>query len=105
MKKRLETGRRERRGFSAEFKAETVRLVKEGRAQGKSLVHLGRELDVRPDQLRIWVKQAAGPLAEGRRPGETLEQEVRRLRGEVDELRQEKAFAKKVAVYFAKESR
>jgi transposase len=38
-------------------------------------------------------------------PGETLEQENRRLRREVDVLRQEQAFAKKVAVYFAKESR
>jgi hypothetical protein len=38
-------------------------------------------------------------------PGETLEQENRRLRREVEVLRQEHAFAKKVAVYFAKESR
>jgi hypothetical protein len=34
-----------------------------------------------------------------------LEQENRRLRREVEVLRQEQAFAKKVAVYFAKESR
>ena len=38
-------------------------------------------------------------------PGETLEQENRRLRREVEVLRQEQAFAKKVAVYFAKGSR
>ncbi len=38
-------------------------------------------------------------------PGETIEQENRRLRREVAVLRQEQAFAKKVAVYFAKESR
>jgi len=38
-------------------------------------------------------------------PGETPEQEIRRLRREVAVLRQEQAFAKKVAVYFAKESR
>jgi len=36
---------------------------------------------------------------------ESVEQEVRRLRREVAVLRQEQAFAKKVAVYFAKESR
>jgi transposase-like protein len=36
---------------------------------------------------------------------ETPEQELRRLRREVAVLRQEQAFAKKVAVYFAKESR
>jgi transposase len=104
MKSRHGSVRRERRGFSAEFKAEAVRLVKEGRAQGKSLVHLGRELDIRPDLLRVWVKNAAGPASSGP-AGETLQEEVRRLRREVEELRQEKAFAKKVAAYFARESR
>jgi transposase len=38
-------------------------------------------------------------------PDETLEQENRRLRRELATLRQEQAFAKKVAVSFAKESR
>ena len=38
-------------------------------------------------------------------PGETLEQENRRLRREVATLRQEQAFAIKVAAYFARESR
>ena len=37
--------------------------------------------------------------------GETPEQELRRLRREVATRRQEQAFAKKMAVYFAKESR
>jgi transposase len=99
-------GRRERREFSAEFKAEAVRLAAERRAAGGSLTQVGRELDVRPDQLRAWAKrhrEASGTdLAI---PGETLEQENRRLRREVEVLRQEQAFAKKVAVYFAKESR
>jgi transposase-like protein len=36
---------------------------------------------------------------------ETPAQELKRLRREVIVLRQEQAFAKKVAVYFAKESR
>jgi putative transposase len=50
-------GRRERREFSAEFKAEAVRLVAERRASGATLAQVGRELDVRPDQLRAWAKQ------------------------------------------------
>ena len=100
------TARRARREFSEEFKAEAVRLAAERRASGGSLTQVGRELDVRPDQLREWTKQhvrASG--AGGGRPGETVEQENRRLRREVAVLRQEQAFAKKVAVYFAKESR
>ena len=99
-------GRRGRREFSAEFKAEAVRLAAERRAAGGTLSQVGRELDVRPDQLRAWTRQhrpASG--TGGVLPEETLEQENRRLRREVAVLRQEQAFAKKVAVYFAKESR
>ena len=99
-------GKRERREFSAEFKAEAVRLAAERRATGGTLTQLGRELDVRPDQLRAWTKrhrEATG--SDGTIPGETVEQENRRFRREVEVLRQEQAFAKKVAVYFAKESR
>jgi transposase len=99
-------GRRERREFSAEFKAEAVRLVVERRAVGATLAQVGRELDVRPDQLRAWTRQRQHESGAGSgMPGETLEQENRRLRREVAELRQEQAFTKKVAVYFAKESR
>ena len=99
-------GRRERRTFSAEFKAEAVRLVAERRAVGVTLAEVGQELDVRPDQLRAWTRHArTAPRAGGVVPGESLDQEVRRLRRENAVLRQEQAFAKKVAVYFAKESR
>ena len=99
-------GRRERREFSAEFKAEAVGLVAERRALGITLAQVGRELDVRPDQLRAWAHQQGRAI--GRTAviaGETIEQENRRLRRELAVLRQEQAFAKKVAVYFAKESR
>ena len=90
--------RRERRSFSPEFKAEAVRLVVERRAMGVPLSQIGRELDVRPDQLRAWVRQEHDESGAGAgMPGETLEQENRRLRREVAVLRQEQAFAKKVA--------
>ena len=99
-------GRRERRTFSTEFKAEAVRMVAERRAVGVTLAEVGQELDVRPDQLRTWTRQArTAPRAGGAVPGESLDQEVRRLRRENAVLRQEQAFARKVAVYFAKESR
>jgi transposase-like protein len=51
-KKAGPAGRRERRAFSAEFKAEAVRLVAERRVLGATLTQIGRELDVRPEQLR-----------------------------------------------------
>jgi transposase-like protein len=53
----------------------------------------------------VWAKGATADAPERLHVGETLEQEVRRLRRENETLRQEQAFAKKVAVYFAKESR
>jgi transposase len=99
------TVRRARREFSAEFKAEAVRMVAERRGSGETLAKVGRDLDVRPDQLRAWVRQAREEGNGAQVTGESVEQENRRLRREVAVLRQEQAFAKKVAVYFAKESR
>lgn len=98
------SGRRERRVFNAEFKAAAVRLMTDRRAVGVSLADVGCELEVRLDQLRIWAKELRGePGAPA--PTETADQELRRLRRENAVLRQEQAFATKVAVYFAKESR
>ena len=90
-KKTAGAGRRERRTFSAEFKAEAVRLVAERRAVGVTLGEIGQELEVRPDQLRTWTRQArTAPRAGGAVPGESLDQEVRRLRRENAVLRQER---------------
>ena len=106
MKRKEQVGasRRERRAFSVDFKAEAVRMAGAAYAQGKSVSQLARELDIRPDLLRVWIKEATARPGHAD-PAETLEQEVRRLRREVETLRQEQAFAKKVAAYFAKESR
>jgi transposase len=99
--------RRERRAFTDEFKREAVRLLHERRAAGASVTQIGRELDVRPDQLREWARRLAerdgGLAAAG--VVETPEQELKRLRREVARLKEAEAFAKKIAVYFAKESR
>ena len=103
-KKAGPAGPRERRAFSPEFKADAVRMLAERRALGVSLAQVGRELDVRPNQLRAWAQQARSTSGGSGVPGESVEQEVRRLRREVAVLRQEQAFAK-VAVYFARESR
>lgn len=106
MKSSKKAARRERREFSAEFKAEAVRLMAERREAGTTLAQIGRELDIRPDQLRAWARQQREAAGSGSGiPGETLEQENRRLRRELATARQEQAFAKKVAAYFARESR
>lgn len=101
---------RGRRTFTAEFKREAVRRMRERRADGVPLTQIGRELEVRPELLADWARKLDGrgtgridsptaPVA-----GETLEDEVRRLRRENATLKQERDFAKKAAAFFAKES-
>jgi transposase-like protein len=51
------SGGERRRVFSAEFKLEAVRRMEERRAGGVNLTQIGRELGVRPDQLRKWRRQ------------------------------------------------
>lgn len=81
------------------------------RAEGVSLSQIGRELGIGPTQLWEWARKldggGTGPVAEaapGRLPGETVEEENRRLRRENAILRQEREFAKKAAAFFLKES-
>lgn len=103
------TGRK-RREFSAEFKQEAVRLMNERLATGTTLKQISRELDVEDDQLRTWARAlgqwpgSAHP-SEAAEEAETPEQELRRLRRELEITRQERDFLKKATAYFAKESR
>jgi transposase len=96
---------RRRRRYSADFKTEAIRLVLERERRGLSLAAIGRDLGVGPGLLWQWAYAAPSPT-NGTDPtaGETLEEEVRRLRREVTVLRQEREFAKKAAAFFAKES-
>jgi transposase len=106
IKKQVEGAvRRERRKLTDEFKREAIRLMYDRRAAGVTVAQIARELGVRAEQLRVWEKL----FRERRDDGipdrvESPEQELRRLRRENLELRQEREFAKKVAVYFAKGS-
>jgi transposase len=104
------SGPRAKRTFSAEFKAQAVHLMRRRRAQGVPLSQIGRELDVAPTLLWQWARKldgcGTGSVDEVRpgSTGETLEDEVRRLRRENLTLRQERDFAKKAAAFFSKES-
>ena len=96
--------RRPTRRFTAEFKAEAVELVRRRKQQELPMSDVARELDLDPGLLSKWVRAAdeANPRSDR---GETLEEEVRRLRRENATLREERAFAKKAAAFFAMESR
>jgi transposase len=96
-----------RRQFTREFKLEAVRLVSEGH---ESVTAVAGRLGIRPDMLRNWKRQVAGLpraqknnifMSQGKATGQ--EEELKRLRREVEQLQQERDFLKKAAAYFAKE--
>ena len=100
---------RKRRQYTQEFKLEAVRLVEAG---GTPLNRVARELGVRPDMLRQWRRQAearAGAPARDVFPGAgkltSQDEELRRLKREVAQLREEREILKKAAAFFARESR
>ena len=95
-------GRRERRSFTRQFKAEVVALVAQG---DRTLPAICRELDLSETAVRRWVAQAA--IDAGERDGLTTEEreELRRLRREVRVLRTERDILKRAATFFAMETR
>lgn len=95
--------KRKRRAFTPEFKAQTVRLVRES---GKAIAVVARELDLTESSLRAWVRQAAidaGPGPAGALTTEERE-ELGRLRRELRTVRMERDILKKATAFFAKES-
>ena len=58
--------RRKRRAFTKEFKAETVRLVVEGK---RSSAEVARDLDLTESALRAWVRQAEVDAGRGKPVG------------------------------------
>src|SRR5262245_10359954 len=98
-----------RRQFTADFKLEAVRLASDSE---KSLSQVARELGIRPDMLRTWKRQAesrtglsGGDVLAGNGKLSSQEEEIRHLRRELEQAKQENAFLKKAAAYFARESR
>ena len=93
---------RPRRFFPPEYKAEVVELI---RSTGKSVGQVARELDLTETAVREWVKRAdldAGRRSDGLTTAER--EELRRLRREVQELREEREILRKAAVFFARET-
>jgi transposase len=92
---------RARRTFSAEFKAETIELV---RSSGKTIGQVCRDLDLTETAVRRWVQQAE--IDAGKRPGLTTAEraELTELRRENRVLREEREILKKAAAFFAKET-
>jgi transposase len=88
-----------RRRFTPEFKAETVKLVKQG---DRPMAAVAMELGISAKSVGEWVRIAE---ESGDSIPEDERAELRRLRKEVRELRMEREILAKATAFFAKESR
>jgi transposase len=91
--------KRTRRRFTAEFKSETVKLVKKS---DRTMADLAMELGISAKSIGEWVRlseESGDSISEDERI------ELKRLRKEVRELRMEKEILAKATAFFAKESR
>ncbi len=94
--------RRKKRTFTKEFKADAVKLVREG---GRSIPDVARSLDLTETSLREWVARAPRDPGAGVAAALTASEreELHRLRRENKRLEMEKQILKKAAAFFAKE--
>ena len=94
--------KRTRRKFTAEYKAEVVRLVRSG---GKTIGQVSKDLGLTESAVRNWVTQAAIDRGDGPKGALTTEerQELTQLR-RVRQLRMDREILKKAAAFFAKEN-
>ena len=92
-----------RKTYTPEFKREAVRLMEES---GRPVAEIGRELGVRPNQLYRW-KESIEKHAGGAFPGTgrqvAKDDEIARLKRELEAVKEERDILKKAAAYFAKE--
>ena len=95
--------RKKRRKFTVEQKVHAVRIF---RRSGKSIQQVAEELDLSQASLSRWVSQTK--IDEGSGPAGALTTDERvelaRLRKENRVLQQERAFLKKAAAFFARET-
>jgi transposase len=95
----------QRRKFPREFKTEAVRRVIEG---GEPAVEVARSLDLQPNMLYYWVRQFKSEASDAFRGNGNVtsqDEELRKLRRELAQVREERDILKKATAFFAKESR
>ena len=95
-------GQRERRSFTAAYKAEVAALC---RQPGSSIGQVARDLDLTETAVRRWVAQ--DEVDKGRKPGLTTSEreELSQLRRENRILREERDILKRAMAFFARETR
>ena len=102
-KKARGPGRRPRRVFTPEFKAEIVDLIQRG---GRSITDVVRDFDLTDSAVRNWIAQAdrdAGTRDDGLTSDEKTE--LAALRRENQRLRLDVEILKRATAFFATETR
>ena len=98
-----EGGRRRRRTFTAEYKADVVAMCRKG---GRSLRAVALDLGLPPKTVHRWVTEAESGGAVRRDALSTSEQEeLAQLRKEVRVLREERDILRRATAFFARETR
>ncbi len=96
---------KQQKTYTREFKLEAVQLVK---SSGKPMSQVARELGISDSALSKWCKQV-NEQGEQAFPGSghqmAQEEELRRLKRELEITRQERDIFKKVVSIFSRESR
>ena len=96
--------KKKRRKFTREYKAEVVRMVRDG---GRSVIRLCDELKLPVSSVYEWVRQ--GEIDSGHNPTGALttaeRHELSQLRRENRELRKEREFLGKAAAFFASQKK
>ncbi len=92
-----------RRKYSREYKLEAVQLAKQSDI---SLTQVAHNLGINANMLARWCKQFDEPdKAAFPGQGNARDQELARLKRELQQVKKERDFLKEAAAYFAKESK
>ena len=101
----MEKSKRRYRKYDPEFKREAVRLVLE---EGIPLARVARDLGINENMLRRWKSQFLDDpvnVFPGKGHLKPPDEELRRLRRELDDVTQERDILKKALAIFSKEPR
>jgi transposase len=93
--------KKKEKSYSSEFKEASVQLAIES---SHPIAQTAKELGVNKNTLYTWVDKYSKPEEKSMRTDEHIYDEVKRLKKELNRVRQERDLLKKAAAYFARDS-